>query len=88
MLGRYNVHNVGNLNVEGRRFLYAGDVETVPVAVVFRITCFRKVFDGEFEQITFATVNAIKALQLRSLFEVVGDYIGGQVVAIPLVDCA
>jgi hypothetical protein len=74
--------------VEGRRFLYASNVKSVPVAVVFGVACFRKVFDGEFEKISLATVYAIKALQLRSLFEVVGDYIGGQVVAIPLVDCA
>jgi hypothetical protein len=74
--------------VEGRRFLYASHVEPVPVAVVFGIACFRKVFDRKFEQITFATVDTIKALQLRCLFEIVGDYIGGQVVAIPLVDYA
>jgi hypothetical protein len=88
MLGRYYVHDVGNFNVEGRRFLYASYVESVPVAVVFGISCFRKVFDGKFEQIALATVYAIKALQLRSLFEVIGDNIGGQVVAIPLIDCA
>jgi hypothetical protein len=74
--------------MEGRRFLYASYVKSVPVAVIFGVTCFRKVFDGKFEQIAFATVYAIKALELRSLFEVIGDYIGGQVVAIPLVDCA
>jgi hypothetical protein len=74
--------------MEGRRFLYASYVESVPVAVVFRVTCFRKVFDGEFEQITFAAMNAVKALQLRCFFEVVGNDIGGQVVAIPLVKCA
>jgi hypothetical protein len=88
MLGRYNVHDVGNFNVEGRRFLYASHVETVPVTVVFGVACFRKVFDGEFEQIALATVYAIKAFQLRSLFEVIGNNIGGQVVAVPLVDCA
>jgi hypothetical protein len=74
--------------VEGRRFLYASDVKSVPVAVVFRVARFRKVFDGELEQIAFATMNTIEALQLRSLFEVVGDYIGGQVVAVPLVERA
>ena len=74
--------------MKGWRFLYASYVEAVPVSVVFRIARFRKVFDGKFEKISLAALNTIKAFQLRSLFEVVGNNIGGQVVAIPLVECA
>jgi hypothetical protein len=87
MIRRNFVHHIRQFCVETSRFAYIRDIKAIPIAVVVRIPG-AKVFDGEFEQITFATMDSIEPLQLRSLFEVVGDYIGGQVGAVPLVDCA
>jgi hypothetical protein len=84
MIRRNFVHHIRKFCVETGSFAYVRNIKTVPITVVVRITS-AKVFDGEFEQISLAAMNAIKALQLRCLFEVVGNNIGGQVVAVPLV---
>lgn len=72
LLRGYHVHDVGDFPVESRRFLYASYVKAVPVAVVFRIACVRKVFDTEFEQIAVTAMYTLQAFQFERLFEVVG----------------
>lgn len=85
LLGRYDVHDVGYFNVEGRRFLNASYVKSVPVAVIFCVARFGKIFDREFEKISLAAMNPFKALQLSCLFEIVDNDVGGQVVAVAFI---
>jgi hypothetical protein len=74
--------------MKGRRLCNIRNIETFPVTVVFGVTRFGKVFDGKFEQISFAPMDTLNAVELRCLFEIVDKNIGGQIVSIPLIKCA